>query len=309
MSYPTSQRGAELDTLTPEARRALWSIFYHQIAHHSNAKNVRTREWDFVLRILNVIFLGKGPDEYDSCLKTISAQYKPIFLEGDSNQIIRILQISMERIIEAKKLANRDCISFLGFLEYTARPKPRGNFVRLLSNTFNEFGMPYYVDLSSGKPMIVSISNPVEKDSIQRTLSVLPENGYSSANDHFHKAIALRNKKDWKGCINESIQGLESVAVTIKETSKPTLGSAIAAIRKDNMVHKTLCSAIKAVWDYTNTATRHGKPEKNDQTPDQIIAINRKEADLMLIICMKFSVYLAETYKNGPKKKKYLRFH
>ena len=307
MSYTMPQQHAELATLTPEARRALWSIFYHQIAHHPNAKSVATKEWEFVLRILNVIFFGKGPDEYDSCLATISAQYKPIFFEGDSDQIIRILQISMERIIEAKKFANRDCISLLGFLEYVARPKPRGNFVRLVDNTFKEFGMPYYMDMSSGKPMIVSISNPIEKDSIQRTFSVLPEHGYSRANDHFHEAIALRNKKDWKGCINESIQGLESVAVTIQKTSKPTLGSAIAAIQKDGIVHKTLCNAMNAIWGYTSATVRHGQPEKKAQMPDQTIPLNRKEADLILIICMKFSEFLAETYKEGPKKKKHLR--
>ncbi|MCY4672344.1 MAG: hypothetical protein OXD43_01015 [Bacteroidetes bacterium] len=305
MCYTNPHEHAELNDLTPVARQALWSIFYIQVSHNEGAKNVPTKEWDFVLRRLHLDFLGKGIDEYDSCLKTISAQYKPVFLEGHSSQVIRILQMAMERLAEAKKLIARDCISLLDFLETVARPKPRGNFVRLLHNTFKEFDMPYYVDMSSGEPIIVPVSNPVEKDSIKHTLSVLPKYGYSNAEKHFRSAIKYQNKQDWKGSINESIKALESVAVTIKETPKPTLGSAIVAIRKDGKVHTTLCDAMNSIWSFTNKGSgiRHGQPEKDDQMHDQVNTVARKESGLMLSICMQCAVYLAETYKKSPTKK------
>ncbi len=305
MCYTNLPEHAELDDLTPVARQALWTIFHHQVAHYPHAKNVPTKEWNFVLRRLHLDFLGKGLDEYDSYLKTISAQYKPVFLEGHSSQVIRILQMAMERLAEAKKFAARDCISFFGFLEFVFRPKPRSNFVRLLDNTFEEFGMPYYVDMSSGEPIIVPVSNPVDKDSIKQTLSVLPKYGYSNAEKHFRSAIEHQNKQAWKESINESIKALESVAVTIKETPKPTLGSAIVAIRKDGKVHTTLCDAMNAIWSFTNKGSgiRHGQPEKDDQMSDQVNAVARKESGLMLLICMQFAVYLAETYKKSPTKK------
>lgn len=294
MSDSVSQELALFGDLSPKARAALWSIFWTSIALKENAKKVATREWDFVLRRLQIDFWEKGIDQYNPSIEVISTQYKPLFMEGQVADVIRLLQETMDRLSEAKRLSRMDMRTFFGAMDYLVRPKPYGNFARLLNNTFQEFHMPYYVDMR-GQPIIVAISNPVEKETIEKALQILPQAGYAQANQHFRDAIKHLNKGDWKNSVQESLMCLESVAVTIKPEPKQTLGSAILVIKKEGKVHKELCNAITSVWKFANQVPgiRHGQAENSAPITD----VGQNEGYLILTICARFAVYLVMAYR------------
>lgn len=294
MTDSTSPEPSLIGYLSPKARAVLWSTFWTSIAQKENAKEVTTREWNYVLRMLQVDFWGRGTDEYDPSLESVSTQYKPLFMEGPAPEVIRLLQKAVDRLGEARHLARNDTRSFFGAMDYWLSPRPRGNFARLLDNTFKEYGMPYYVDMS-GKPIIVHISNPVEEEAIGKALEFLPQAGYKRANRRFREAIKCLNKGDWKSCVQESIMGLESVAVTITSPRRKTLGSAMTDIRKEGRVHEELCNSITSIWRFTNQepGIRHEHDESSDLNTD----VGSNEAYLMLLVCIRFAVYLDKAYR------------
>lgn len=282
-----------MENLTPLARQALWSIFWMSIVHRQGTKKVATQEWDYVLRRLNLDFLEKGPDEYDPRVEVISDQYKHIFLKGQASEVIRILDIALERLHEARQLAGNGPYSLFRILDYWIRPKPRGNFARLVNNTFEEYGMPYYVDMSA-PPTIVPKSTQIGEEGIKQALLILPQHGYSAADGHLRNSIERLKELDWHGSMQQSISALESVAVTLKPGPKQTLGSAIKAIKNKGEVHDALCEAMEGVWRYTNQmpGIRHGYAVTG-------VTTTMNEARLMLAICAAFSVYLVTLYGDG----------
>ena len=117
--------------------------------------------------------------------------------------------------------------------------------------------------------------------------------------DHIDQALALlsdRQAPDYRNSIKESISAVEAICKIIAGMSNATLGPALDAIQRGNVValHPSLKEGFQKFYGYTSDAAGIRHAMKDASTVDQ------EDALFMLVSCSAFVNYLvAKATKAG----------
>ncbi|WP_164742596.1 AbiJ-NTD4 domain-containing protein [Caldicellulosiruptor changbaiensis] len=139
---------------------------------------------------------------------------------------------------------------------------------------------------------IIEITSEEEINAIENVLN-LP-NDYKVIRLHLEEAIKLlsnRESKDphkYRNSIKESISAVEAICREVSGKDKATLGDALKAIAKNNVIHPALKEAFEKLYGYTNDAEgiRHALLEEPN--------LNYEDALYMVVTCSAFVNYLIQ---------------
>lgn len=133
---------------------------------------------------------------------------------------------------------------------------------------------------------VVSITDQQE---IRMLEEALGDNRFSGATAHLKRALELladRKTPDYRNSIKESISAVESVARSIANTPKATLGEALKILERNNKIHSALKEGLLKLYGYTSDeqGIRHAMLDEPDVT--------QADAQFMLMSCTSFVNYL-----------------
>jgi len=130
------------------------------------------------------------------------------------------------------------------------------------------------------------ITTENEIDEVKEALEVGP---FEGAQNHLKRALELlydREKPDYRNSIKESISAVESVARSITNKPKATLGDLLPYLEKQHNLHPALKEAFSRLYGYTSDegGIRHAMMEST--------GLKAADARFFLISCSAFINYL-----------------
>jgi len=141
---------------------------------------------------------------------------------------------------------------------------------------------------------IVAITTEQEVESIE--LALKKTETLAGANAHLRASLELlsdRTSPDYRNSIKEAISAVESISQTISGDPAATLGAALKALEKKELIHPALKSSLSALYGYTSDAggIRHAMLEEPTLT--------FTDAKFMLVSCTGFVNYLLGKANDG----------
>lgn len=133
---------------------------------------------------------------------------------------------------------------------------------------------------------IVDITDRQEVEMLEHALA---DSKFSGAAAHLKRALDLladRKAPDYRNSIKESISAVESIALTISNSPKSTLGEALKVLEKDGKIHPALKEGFLKLYGYTSDeqGIRHAMLDEPKVT--------QADARFMLLSCTSFVNYL-----------------
>ena len=265
--YSDLPRPLQLEELSSEVRNLLWSVLYEYVdncASYDMVYECIHEPWVYIVRHLHITCLVKPLDEFSDSLNHFVKCYKPLFLNPSSpfNRVFDVLQ------------------------EVMRHPNCPPSFIEGVSSVFSMHQLAYIVD-TAYPVTILPAATPEEGQTVAKALKDLDSAGLPGAAKHLRSASVCVTNTDWPGAVRESIHAVESVARRIEPSAK-TLGPALAALEKRNILHPAMKTAFSKLYGYTSDeqGIRHAlfdKPEAD---------VGQDEAVFMLGACAAFSSYL-----------------
>lgn len=112
-----------------------------------------------------------------------------------------------------------------------------------------------------------------------------------SVRTHLSSALSMlgdRLSPDYRNSIKESISAVEAACKAISGKPKATLGMALSELQKHRKFNGALIEAFNRLYGYTNDASQGIRHALSDQAE----AVNKADAQFMLIACSAFINYI-----------------
>lgn len=133
------------------------------------------------------------------------------------------------------------------------------------------------------------ITEITDKQEIQLLETTFTDQKFLAVTSHLKSALSLlsdRKKPDYRNSIKESISAVESLAKTMTNNPKATLGDALAILERSGTIHPSLKKAFSSLYGYTSDegGIRHAMLDE----PNLTVA----DAKFFLLSCTSFINYL-----------------
>ena len=134
--------------------------------------------------------------------------------------------------------------------------------------------------------LVTPISDEVERKSLEEALEPGPFDGVETHLKQALMHLSNRDHPDFRNSIKESISAVESLACTLTNDSKATLGDALKILERENQLHGALKQGFSALYGYTSDADgiRHRILEGS--------TLDANDAKYFLVSCAAFINYL-----------------
>ncbi|MBI4282995.1 MAG: hypothetical protein HY663_00835 [Chloroflexi bacterium] len=139
--------------------------------------------------------------------------------------------------------------------------------------------------------LITPITNEQEIRTIEDVLQAAANNKLTGIHEHLNTALKMlsdRKAHDYRNSIKESISAVESLACTITNKPKATLGDALEVVGEKIKLHGALKAAFGALYGYTSDedGIRHKILEEKE--------IYFEDALFLFVSCSAFINYLIQ---------------
>ncbi len=167
-----------------------------------------------------------------------------------------------------------------------------------LVNAFDKVPVSYFVDDKNGHPTIRPRFSREAGEATQQAIKTLCERDMDSATAQFRQAAEHIDAQQYADSASDSIGAVESVARRIDLKSK-TLGEALNALERKNLINRQLKAGIEKIYAYTNT-------EKGIRHPlvfEDVSNVGLEDALFMYGACASLSAYISEKYRQAKERK------
>jgi hypothetical protein len=252
----------KLKELSPALRSALWDLTLDSITSDCDRGQWGTYvrgNWESILRYRHVYRLHQPADEFSDDYKTIVAELKGLFMDGDYVQVLGFCQMVMR---------------------HSLCPPGFGEGVE----TALRFGRAAYRVLDK---TIVPIGSEAELETLKRAFADLDSTQFYGARQHLKNAAQELTAGNCSNSIRESIHAVESVARTL--ASDGSLSTALAKLGAATKIHPAMNKAFGSLYGYTSDAQGIRHAHLNDPSsppPDE------QDALFMIGACAAFVSYL-----------------
>ena len=168
------------------------------------------------------------------------------------------------------------------FLEFTLRLLENDELTKAINNILER-------EISAYRFIGDIFTDITDKQEILMVENALADKDFPSVTTHLRRALELlsdREKPDYRNSIKESISAVESLAKTITEKPKATLGQALKVIKFEEKIHPSLLEAFSKLYGYTSDegGIRHAMLDDPK--------ITASDAKFFLMSCTSFINYL-----------------
>jgi hypothetical protein len=253
----------ELKVLSPALRRQLWGILYKHV--HAECR-LNLGNYYLSVRWKSILY-----DYYIGPMNLLGEDFPVTLREWMFDLQTPIL--------------DGDYVKALGLLEWLCRhPSIDTTFRTDVARTL-ERGCAAYRLIEE---TIVPVASPEEANQFAETLALLSSDGpYAGARAHLLKAAAALTAGSAADSIRESIHAVEAAARTLEPSAK-TLGVALAALERRELMHGALKEGFLKLYGYTSDekGIRHSLVDAPKSPADETDAI------FMIGACASFVSYL-----------------
>ena len=238
--------------------------------------------------VLNNNFLLKYTDTYS--YPTL------IYNDRDVNEFIKYLWVNffkspLDDLPDRGRLAGKKLRAY--FEEF-----PWYKVYDFLEVTINYFESPRLVEevnavlireLSGFRFVGGVLTNITTEQEVEMLEEAVNDKHFPAVSSHLKRALTLmsdRENPDYRNSIKESISAVESLAKTITEQPKATLGGALKILEASNKIHPALKDSFSNLYGYTSDegGIRHAMLTEPNLTSD--------DARFFLLSCTSFINYL-----------------
>lgn len=254
----------QLEDISAHARNNLWSALWKHMEETSISDMYSTRlgqPWRTMFAIVHQRLLGRPLDQFSPRLEEWKQTCKPIFLGGPYHRCFDVMEAL---------LRHPQC--------------PRG-FVEEIKEIFH-YQLAYRIDTTS-IPAIVPAATEQEGDALIGAIQDLENAGLGGAATHLRQAGERIRDQEWASSVRASIDAVESVATQVSPGDADTLGKALAALERQEDLHRALKKGFGALYGYTSDepGIRHALLEDESK-------VTQDEAIFMIGACAAFCSYL-----------------
>ena len=270
-------RPMDLEELPPEARTAIWNVFFVHV-RDSSARDFNDDLWIH--------------DAWADILKAKHCHFDHLRIDDWNPEFSSICK-DLQQYVEEQPF-NRvfDLIQFV--LRHRACPR---SFTEETMALFRRCRLAYVVDIGP-PPTIIPAVTPEEGNTVVDAAETLRRVGLNGSALHLGKASECLNRGDWAGSVRESIHAVESVARQLDPEAARTLGPALKSLERHRMLHPALKKAFSELYGYTSDeqGIRHALLDRTDAQ------VRKEEALFMLGACASFAGYLSRKHAAGESR-------
>lgn len=257
------------ESIDDDLKNRLWSCLYNHFFDMYQSSYTYKIYYEPQTKLLWQNFLKKPINTLPSSSFDATKQIRIIFNNSKWYEIYDLVEEIIKIYPNIYKLKS----SFL--LELNIILEEENSAYRIIDNQVTEI---------TSEQEIQSIEEALENTSL-----------YSGVQQHLKRALELmsdRQSPNYAKSMQESISGVEGLAMKLLNHESITLEKAIPQLKNKYKLHQTLLASLDKLYAYTcdEDGVRHGSP--NEST------VTYSEAKFMLVACTNFINYLIDKTKD-----------